>query len=50
MNEWIGNKGMFLTTEFQLINGERMMELELGNHHSKNYLRQGSPIDTKISG
>lgn len=39
-----------LTTEFQLINVEIMMELELGNHHSKNSLRQVSPIDTKISG
>lgn len=39
---------MFPTTEFQLINVERMIELE--NHHSKNSLKQVSLIDAKISG
>lgn len=38
---------MFLTTEFQLVNVERMMELELENHHSKNSLRQVSLIDNQ---
>lgn len=54
INQQIGGKGkVFCTEEFQLVNVERMMEMEkspFGNHRCRVWVRQELSVDAKADG